>query len=246
MEARTGHRWSRRPALVVMSVVLLAAMLLPAASPAAAMPSQGYGVPPYAQAITNVNIRSGPGTHFPVIGAVYAGQIVQVLSGSQGGWYQIACQSHGYVTCWITASTRYVRPLYSLDQGWWHPPMDPDCPGYPPSCTPPAPPPHPPCPGYPPSCAPPAPPPHPPCPGYPPSCTPPAPPVTQVQAQRIVNVRSGPGMGYAVVGQLAPWQIVQVTGTSAGGYWYRIVCPFYCASDCWVSSQSWLVKPVGY
>lgn len=208
MEARTGHRWLRRPALVVMSLVLLAAMLLPAASPAVAAPSQGYGVPPYAQAITNVNIRSGPGTWFPVIGAVYAGQIVQVLSVGQGGWYQIACQSHGYVTCWITGSPHYVRPIYN-----W----------------PPAPPPPPP-PG--------------PCPGYPPSCTPPAPPVTQVQALRVVNVRSGPGMGYYVVGQLSPWQVVQVTGVSRDGYWYRIVCPFYCAGECWVSSQSWLVRPV--
>ncbi len=225
MEARTGHRWPRRPALVVMSVLLLAAMLLPAASPAAAAPSQGYGVPPYAQAITNVNIRSGPGTWFPVIGAVYAGQIVQVLSVGQGGWYQIACQSHGYVTCWITGSSRYVRPLWSLD------PAPGPCPGYPPSCTPPAPPPPPPPqPG--------------PCPGYPPSCTPPAPPVTQVQALRVVNVRSGPGMGFYVVGQLAPWQVVQVTGVSRDGYWYRIVCPFYCPSECWVSSQSWLVRPV--
>lgn len=222
MEARTGNRWPRRPAFVVMSLVLLAAMLLPAASPAVAAPSQGYGVPPYAQAITNVNIRSGPGTGFPVIGAVYAGQVVQVLSVGQGGWYQIACQSHGYVTCWITGSPHYVRPLWSL------PPQPGPCPGYPPSCTPPQPPPPPPGP----------------CPGYPPSCTPPAPSVSQIQALRVVNVRSGPGMGYPVLGQLAPWQVVQVTGVSANGYWYRIVCPFYCAGECWVSSQSWLVRPV--
>ncbi len=32
----------------------------------------------------------------------------------------------------------------------------------------------------------------------------------------MVNVRSGPGMGYHVVGQLAPWQVVQVTGISRG------------------------------
>ena len=228
----------RKPVLVLMSLALLAALLLPAAAPAAASSSQSYGMPPYAQALTNVNIRSGAGTGYPVIGAVYAGQIVQVLSvSSGGGWYQIACQSHGYVTCWITASTRYVRPLYSLDQGWWQPPAQPGCPGYPPSCTPPAPPPPPP---------PPPTPPQPPCTSYPPSCTPPTSSPTNVQAQRVVNVRSGPGMGYYVVGQLAPWQVVQVTGVSADRYWYRIVGPFYCATECWVSSQSWLVKPVHY
>jgi uncharacterized protein YgiM (DUF1202 family) len=209
-----------------MSLALLAALLLPAAAPAAASSTQSYGLPPYAQALTNVNIRSGPSTGFPVIGAVYRGQIVQVLSVSQGGWYQIACQSHGYVTCWITGSPSYVRPLYSL-------PGHPGCPGYPPSCTPPAPPPPPP-------------PPPPPCTSYPPSCTPPAPQPSFVQAQRVVNVRSGPGMGFHVVGQLAPWQVVQVTGVSGDGYWFRIVCPFYCPTECWVSSQSWLVKPVRY
>jgi uncharacterized protein YgiM (DUF1202 family) len=209
-----------------MSLALLAALLLPAAAPAAASSTQSYGLPPYAQALTNVNIRSGPSTGFPVIGAVYRGQIVQVLSVSQGGWYQIACQSHGYVTCWITGSPSYVRPLCSL-------PGHPGCPGYPPSCTPPAPPPPPP-------------PPPPPCTSYPPSCTPPAPQPSFVQAQRVVNVRSGPGMGFHVVGQLAPWQVVQVTGVSGDGYWFRIVCPFYCPTECWVSSQSWLVKPVRY
>ncbi len=219
----TAVRWLQKPALILMSLVLLAALVLTAASPAAASTSQSYGAPPYVQALSNVNIRSGPGTGFPVIGALYGGQIAHVLSmSSGGGWYQIACQSHGYVTCWVTASSRYTRPLYSLDQAWW----------------PPAPPPHP----VPPP--PPPPPPHPVCPGYPPSCTPPVTHVTQVQALRVVNVRSGPGMGYHVVGQLAPWQVAQVTGVSRDGYWYRIVCPFYCPTECWVSSQSWLVRPV--
>jgi len=213
----------RKPVLALMSLALLVALLLPLAAPAAAAPSQSYGAPPYAQALSNVNIRSGPGTGFPVIGVVYAGQIVQVLSVGQGGWYQIACQSNGYVTCWITGSPNYVRPLYSL-------PGYPGCPGYPPSCTPPAPPPPPPPPPPPSPCT--------------PSCPPPAGHVTQIQAQRVVNVRSGPGMGYHVVGQLAPWQVAQVTGVSADRYWYRIVCPFYCSTECWVSSQSWLVKPV--
>ncbi|HNU03868.1 MAG TPA: SH3 domain-containing protein [Anaerolineae bacterium] len=207
----------RTPALVLLSLLLLAALLLPAASPAAASTGQSYGVPPYAQALTNVNIRSGPGTQFPVIGRVYAGQIVQVLSRSANGWYQIACQSGGMVTCWITGSSSYVRPVWSLE------PWPAPCPGWPSSCTPPTPPPPPPCSGWPSSCT---------------------PPVSQVQALRVVNVRSGPGMGFPVVGQLAPWQVVQVTGVSADGYWYRIVCPFYCPSDCWVSSQSWLVRRV--
>jgi len=116
----------RKAVLALMSLALLVALLLPLAAPAAAAPSQSYGAPPYAQALSNVNIRSGPGTGFPVIGVVYAGQIVQVLSVGQGGWYQIACQSNGYVTCWITGSPNYVRPLYSL-------PGYPGCPGYPPS-----------------------------------------------------------------------------------------------------------------
>jgi len=205
----------RKPALILLSLLLLAALLLPAAGPAAASTGQSYGVPPFAQAIGNVNIRSGPGTQFPVIGRVFAGQTVQVLSMSANGWYQIACQSGGMVTCWITGSSRYVRPVWSLDPG------PGPCPGWPPSCTPPTPPP--------------------PCSGWPSSCTP---PVSQVQALRVVNVRSGPGMGFSVVGQLAPWQVVQLTGVSADGYWYRIVCPFYCPGDCWVSSQSWLVRPV--
>ncbi len=204
----------RKPVFVLMSLVLLAALALPAAAPAAASSSQSYGMPPYAQAITNVNIRSGPNTGFPVIGVVYAGQIVQVLSVAPSGWYQIACQSQGYVTCWITGSPQYVRPLYSL-------PSQPQ----PPAPPPPAPPP-------------------PPCGGYPSPCTPPTSTPYQIQALRVVNVRSGPGMGYPVMGQLAPWQVAQVTGVSRDGYWYRIVCPFYCPTECWVSSQSWLVRPV--
>lgn len=221
MEARTAHRWSHRPARVLICLALLAAMLLPMASPAAAAPAQSWGMPPYAQAIVNVNIRSGPNTHFPAIGTVFAGQIVQVLSVAQNGWYQIACQSDGRVACWITGAPGYVRALHTL-------PGTPGCPSAHPSCTPPPPPPPPP--PAPSPCT--------------PSCNPSPWPVSQVQALRVVNVRSGPGMGFGVVGQLAPWQVVQVTGVSRDGYWYRIVCPFYCPTECWVSSQSWLVRPV--
>lgn len=227
MEASIGRRWPHRPARVLICLALLAAMLLPLASPAAAAPAQSWGIPPYAQAIVNVNIRSGPGVHFPTIGTVFAGQIVQVISVAQNGWYQIACQSDGRVTCWITGAPAYVRPLHSL-------PGVPGCPGTLPSCTPPVPPPPPP-----------PPPPLPPAPSpCTPSCLPPSWPVSQVQALRVVNVRSGPSMGHPVVGQLAPWQVVQVTGVSGDGYWYRIVCPFFCPAECWISSQSWLVRPV--
>lgn len=154
------------------------------------------------------------GTQFPVIGLVFAGQTVQVLSMSANGWYQIACQSGGMVTCWITGSSRDVWPAWSWIQGVL-PRLAPQL--------------------------------H----AAHASAAALLRLALQLHAARLSGAGAAGGQcaqcarhGLLRGGQLAPWQVVQVTGVSADGYWYRTACPFYCPGDCWVSSQSWLVRPV--
>ncbi len=60
--------------------------------------------------------------------------------------------------------------------------------------------------------------------------------VQYVMAQTNVNIRSGPGTGFDVAGWLAEGQTARVTGVSAGGDWWRVLCPDGSAGSCWVSA----------
>ena len=62
--------------------------------------------------------------------------------------------------------------------------------------------------------------------------------VQYVQAQTDLNVRSGPGTGYEVIGWLADGQTAKVTGVSSDFGWWRIVCADDSVGNCWVSAHT--------
>ncbi|MFN4292983.1 MAG: SH3 domain-containing protein [Thermoflexales bacterium] len=69
-------------------------------------------------------------------------------------------------------------------------------------------------------------------------------PVTQVAALVNLNIRSGPGLRYAVVGMLRPGHRVAVTGLSDDYNWWRIRCPR--GGVCWVSANPHYSTPVAW
>lgn len=52
-----------------------------------------------------------------------------------------------------------------------------------------------------------------------------------------VNVRSGPGTTYAIVGKLGPGAQFDMVGRSASGDWLRICCPAGQNTESWVSAE---------
>lgn len=63
---------------------------------------------------------------------------------------------------------------------------------------------------------------------------------TDVQSLRIladVNLRSGPGTQYDLLGLLSAGNIVQVSGISAEGDWWRIYCTDVPSGLCWVTAD---------
>ncbi|BCX02314.1 MAG: hypothetical protein KatS3mg053_0252 [Candidatus Roseilinea sp.] len=69
-------------------------------------------------------------------------------------------------------------------------------------------------------------------------------PVTQVAALVNLNIRSGPGLRYHIVGMLRPGHRVTVTGLSDDYNWWRIRCPW--GGVCWVSANPYYSKPVAW
>lgn len=69
-------------------------------------------------------------------------------------------------------------------------------------------------------------------------------PVTQVVALVNLNIRSGPGRHYHIVGMLHPGQCATVTGLSDDYHWWRIRCPW--GGGCWVSANPRYSKPVAW
>jgi uncharacterized protein YgiM (DUF1202 family) len=67
--------------------------------------------------------------------------------------------------------------------------------------------------------------------------------VEYVLALQDVFVRNGPGRQYGILGSLAEGQIAKVTGVSADGYWWRVICPDDSVGSCWVSASSDLTQP---
>lgn len=65
----------------------------------------------YVMARTNVNMRSGPGTGYNVIGWVAAGQTASVTGvSSDFGWWRVKCADGSIGSCWISAHTQYTQP----------------------------------------------------------------------------------------------------------------------------------------
>jgi hypothetical protein len=59
--------------------------------------------------------------------------------------------------------------------------------------------------------------------------------VQYVHAQVDVNIRSGPGTGYSIVGFIAGGQTARVTGVHTATGWWRVECPDGSVGSCWVT-----------
>jgi hypothetical protein len=67
--------------------------------------------------------------------------------------------------------------------------------------------------------------------------------VKYVMALEDVRMRSGPGLVFSVIGFLAEGQTAKVTGISADGNWWRVICPDDSMGSCWVTAARHLTRP---
>ncbi|HEU0296397.1 MAG TPA: SH3 domain-containing protein [Anaerolineales bacterium] len=67
--------------------------------------------------------------------------------------------------------------------------------------------------------------------------------VKYIMAQKDVRMRTGPGTQFSILGYIAAGQTAKVTGVSANGDWWRVICPDGSESACWVSADYSLTKP---
>lgn len=67
--------------------------------------------------------------------------------------------------------------------------------------------------------------------------------VQTIQALVSVNIRSGPGTGYGVVGKVFAGQTAQVTGVMPDNGWWRVICPDGSAGNCFVVNDPSLTQP---
>ena len=66
----------------------------------------------FVQALTDVNMRVGPGLEFAIMGKVFAGQTAKVTGVSGNGlWWRVICPDNTTGNCWITAGSQYTRPV---------------------------------------------------------------------------------------------------------------------------------------
>jgi hypothetical protein len=66
--------------------------------------------------------------------------------------------------------------------------------------------------------------------------------VEYVMALDNVNVRSGPGLNYAVEGMVHEGQIAKVSGISLDRAWWRILCTQDASGYCWISADPKLTE----
>ena len=64
-----------------------------------------------------------------------------------------------------------------------------------------------------------------------------------VQAQVNVPMLAAPDAGAAEIGMIADGQVALVTGASADGAWWRVICPDDSIGDCWVSADLAMTLP---
>lgn len=67
--------------------------------------------------------------------------------------------------------------------------------------------------------------------------------VEYIQALSDLNIRSGPGTGYSIVGYLAGGQYAKVTGVHSASGWWRVICPDNTIGSCWVTGSPQFSKP---
>jgi hypothetical protein len=64
-----------------------------------------------------------------------------------------------------------------------------------------------------------------------------------VMAQVDVTMYAAPGGNAAVIGKVFDGQTARVTGVSADGGWWRVICPDDTVGDCWISADPGLTQP---
>lgn len=64
-----------------------------------------------------------------------------------------------------------------------------------------------------------------------------------IQASANVNIRSGPGTNYGIVGKLFAGQSAQVTGVMPDTSWWRVICPDGSIGSCFVINDPSFVQP---
>jgi uncharacterized protein YgiM (DUF1202 family) len=169
----------------------------------------------YVMAQTDVDIRSGPGEGYDVVGWVAGGQIAKV-TGASGDkeWWRVICPDDSVGSCWVTAHPQYTQPTTP-------PGTAPTATTVPPTVT-----------KIPTATA------------VPPTAVVVyATAVDYIMAQTDINIRSGPGTGYGVVGWVAEGQIVKVTGVSGDNEWWRVICPDDSIGSCWVTAHPQYTRP---
>ena len=150
---------------------------------------------PLVQAITNVNIRSGPDLQFGKIGLLRAGEQAEVVGVSRDRlWWAISVPFAGIGEAWVAVD--YVVPQNIFEV----PELEPAQQGG--------------------ELAVPA-----PVPGEP-----------SVTASVLVNIRSGPGTTYEIIGRLQPSQSAKAVYISSDGGWWGISLPGAPNGVAWVAS----------
>ena len=259
-----------------LALVMVMAGLLVGAAPARAAEPQIVLVPThvrYIQAQTNVNIRHGPSTGYPVVGKLLAWQTTAVIAvTADQGWWQVVCPVGVPGDCFVSANPAFTQPykeqsgedVVATDVQWvaanTNAPLF-DGPGTTynhagalrtgetakvTGIT---------RDGY----------------WWRISCysatygecfvrTAHADPIgnpyenpsevvgTSVQfvmAQGDINLRSGPGTGYGKVGMIYEGQLAQVTGITRDGGWWRVSCWESGVAECFVSANPSYTQPSG-
>ena len=67
--------------------------------------------------------------------------------------------------------------------------------------------------------------------------------VRYVLALRDVPMYGGPGTNHEVIGSVFDGQVAWVTGQSADGAWWRVICPDDTVGDCWLSASPEWTEP---
>ena len=67
--------------------------------------------------------------------------------------------------------------------------------------------------------------------------------VQYIMAEADVNIRSGPGTGYKIIGWIAEGQTAKVTGISSENAWWRVVCPDGTTGSCWTTALTQYTRP---
>lgn len=69
------------------------------------------------QALVNVNIRSGPGTNYGIVGKVFAGQLAQVTGVMpDNSWWQVICPDGTVGSCFVVNDPSFVQPASTPDE----------------------------------------------------------------------------------------------------------------------------------